>query len=171
MLSSIFICTTHSLYWYKLWQQDLCQYPQNANLDGSMREDTAQRIGRPFGGNGVEGHHQENPDQGVNRKGPGNHWWNSPASYSADCQRFRHLTHNCECMCEERLEPDGLLRLVIRREYHQHDLPHHQSQPDRRPSTEYSLSSCRRLWKRHAPSSESASRRWLRLKAATLNRC
>ena len=35
------------------------------------------------------------------------------------------------------------------------------------PSTEYSPSSRRRLWKRHAPS----SRRWLRLKAATLNRC
>ena len=29
-------------------------------------------------------------------------------------------------------EPDGLLRLVICREYHQHDLPQHQSQPDRR---------------------------------------
>ena len=31
-----------------------------------------------------------------------------------------------------RLEPSGLLRLVIRREHHQHDLPQHQSQPDRR---------------------------------------
>ena len=39
------------------------------------------------------------------------------------------------------------------------------------PSTEYSSSSCRRLWKRHAPSSRFVSRRWLRLKAATLNRC
>ena len=39
------------------------------------------------------------------------------------------------------------------------------------PSAEYSLSSCRRLWKRHAPCSGSLSRRWLRLKAATLNRC
>ena len=39
------------------------------------------------------------------------------------------------------------------------------------PSTEYSPSSRRRLWKRHAPSSGSVSRRWLRLKAATLNRC
>ena len=29
------------------------------------------------------------------------------------------------------LEPAGLLRLVIRREQHQHDLPQHQSQPDR----------------------------------------
>ena len=31
-----------------------------------------------------------------------------------------------------RPEPAGLLRLVIRRERHQHDLPQHQSQPDRR---------------------------------------
>ena len=39
------------------------------------------------------------------------------------------------------------------------------------PSAEYLLSSRRRLWKRHAPSSGTVSRRWLRLKAATLNRC
>ena len=39
------------------------------------------------------------------------------------------------------------------------------------PSAEYSPSSRRRLWKRYAPSSGSVSRRWLRLKAATLNRC
>ena len=31
-----------------------------------------------------------------------------------------------------RSEPAGLLRLVIRQEHHQHDLPQHQSQPDRR---------------------------------------
>ena len=57
-------------------------------------------------------------------------------------------------------EPAGLLRLVIRRAHHQHDLPQHQSQPD-----------CRRLWKRHAASSRSISRWWLGLKVATLNRC
>ena len=39
------------------------------------------------------------------------------------------------------------------------------------PTAEYSPRSRRRLWKRHAPSSGSGSRRWLRLKAATLNRC
>ena len=39
------------------------------------------------------------------------------------------------------------------------------------PSTEYSPSSRRHLWKRHAPSSGSVSRWWLRLKVATLNRC
>ena len=39
------------------------------------------------------------------------------------------------------------------------------------PSAEYSPSSWRRLWKRHVLSSGSVFRRWLRLKAATLNRC
>ena len=39
------------------------------------------------------------------------------------------------------------------------------------PSAEYLPSSRRRLWKRHAPSSGSVLRQWLRLKAATLNRC
>ena len=39
------------------------------------------------------------------------------------------------------------------------------------PSAAYSPSTRRRLWKRHAPSSGSVSRRWLRLKVATLNRC
>ena len=62
-------------------------------------------------------------------------------------------------------EPAGLLRLVIRWEHHQHDLPQHQSKPDRRHLPGI------RLWKRHAPSSGSVSRRWLRLKAGTLNRC
>ena len=38
------------------------------------------------------------------------------------------------------------------------------------PSAEYSPSFRRHLWKRHAPSSGSVSRPWLRLKAATLNR-
>ena len=38
-------------------------------------------------------------------------------------------------------------------------------------SAEYLPSSRRCLWKRHAPSFGSVSRRWLRLKADTLNRC
>ena len=97
-------CTTHGLYRSKLWQQDHCQHPQNANPDGSTLEGTAQRIGRPFGDGGAEVHSQENPDQRVHRKGPGNHWWNSPAAYSSDCQRLSRLTHNCECMWEGGLE-------------------------------------------------------------------
>ena len=39
------------------------------------------------------------------------------------------------------------------------------------PSAEYLPSSRRCLRKRHAPSSRSVSRRWLRLKAATFNKC
>ena len=66
-----------------------------------------------------------------------------------------------------RPEPARLLCLVICREHHQHDLPQYQSQPDHH----HSPSSRRRLWKRYAPSSGSVSRQWLRLKAATLNRC
>ena len=50
-----------------------------------------------------------------------------------------------------RPEPAGLLRLVIRREDHQHDLPQHQSQLD--PPA---------FVKKHAPSSGSLSRRWLK---------
>ena len=65
------------------------------------------------------------------------------------------------------LEPAGLLIFVIRWEHHQHDLPQHQSQPDHC----HPLSYCRHSWKRHAPSSGSVLRWWLRLKAATLNWC
>ena len=39
------------------------------------------------------------------------------------------------------------------------------------PSAEYSPSFRRSLWKRHAPICGSVSRRWLRLKTATLSRC
>ena len=70
-----------------------------------------------------------------------------------------------------RLEPAGLLRLVIRREHHQHGPPTILKPAWSPPSTEYSPSSRRCLWKRHAPNSGSVSRRWLRLKVATLNRC
>ena len=70
-----------------------------------------------------------------------------------------------------RPEPAGRLRLVIRREHHQHDLTATPKPAWSPPSAEYSPCSCRRLWKRHALSSGCVSRRWLSLKAATLNRC
>ena len=46
-----------------------------------------------------------------------------------ECYDFVTFYH---CPLLARPEPAGLLRLVIRREHHQHDLPQHQSQPDRR---------------------------------------
>ena len=58
------------------------------------------------------------------------------------------------CPLLPRPEPAGLLRLVMRREHHQHDLPQHQSQIDRC----HPPSSRRHLWKRHVPSSGSVSR-------------
>ena len=46
-----------------------------------------------------------------------------------ECYDFVPVSHY---LLLPRPEPAGLLRLVIRREHHQHDLPQHQSQPDRR---------------------------------------
>ena len=37
-------CTTHALYWSKLWQQDHCQHPQNANPDGSTLESDEKKV-------------------------------------------------------------------------------------------------------------------------------
>ena len=61
-----------------------------------------------------------------------------PAHKSKETQAW--LQKECYDFCTllsltpllHRPEPAGLLRLVIRREHHQHDLPQHQSQPDRR---------------------------------------
>ena len=47
-----------------------------------------------------------------------------------ECNDFVLFSH-CSPSSPD-LNPRGLLRLVIRREHHQHDLPQHQSQPDRR---------------------------------------
>ena len=105
-------CTTHALYRSKLWQQDPCQHPQNANPDSSMLEGTAQHIGWPFGGGGVEaqgwGHHQEDPDQ-VHRKGPGNHWWNSPAVWWS-LGAIRWPVPDPECGSRTRRRPTSLKR-------------------------------------------------------------
>ena len=46
-----------------------------------------------------------------------------------ECYDIVPLSH---CPPPPRLEPAGLLRLIIRREHHRHDHPQHQSQPDRR---------------------------------------
>ena len=54
-----------------------------------------------------------------------------------------------------RPEPAGLLRLVIRRKHHQHDLPQHQSQPDRCHPPSIRRAPVVACGKRHAPSSGS----------------
>ena len=64
--------------------------------------------------------------------------WNSAPAHKSketqawlqkECYDFVPFSH---CPLLPRPEPAGLFRLVIYREHHQHDLPQHQSQPDRR---------------------------------------
>ena len=45
-------CTTHALYWSKLWQQDHCQHPQNENLDCHDKQGRAQGDENKFSGYG-----------------------------------------------------------------------------------------------------------------------
>ena len=68
-----------------------------------------------------------------------------------------------------RPEPAGLLRLCHTSRTSPTWLPTTPKPAWSPPSAEYSPSSRWRLWKRHTPCS--GSRRWLRLKAATLSRC
>ena len=67
-----------------------------------------------------------------------------------------------------RPEPAGLLRLVIRQEHHLHDLPQLQSQPDRRHPPSICRAPAYACGKGIFPDPDPY---WLRLKAATLNRC
>ena len=194
-------CAAHALYRSKLWQQDHYQHPQNANPDGSTLEGIAQCIGRPFGGSGAEaqgwGHHQEDPDQRVHQKGPGNHWWNSPAVWwspgtirwpvaDPGCgSRTRHqptspkrprlgCRRSATTLCPSLTGPPPPLTWTRWTTLFGHMSRTSQTWPPTTPkpawslpSTEYSSSFRRRLWKKHAPSSGSVSRRWLRLKVAT----
>ncbi len=56
--------------------------------------------------------------------------WETRIHASKEVQRLCTLLSLAPLL--PRPEPTGLLRLVICREHHQHDLPQHQSQPDRR---------------------------------------
>ena len=187
-------CTSHALYRSKLRQQDHCQHTKNANPYSSTLKDTAQRIGRRFGGDGAEaqgwGHCQENPDQGVHRKGPGNRWWNSLAVWwswlwqqgSAHAHKSKKTQAWLQKECYDFVPfyhwPPPPLTWTRWTTSFGHTsrtsptwTPTRTKPASSPPSAEYSPSSRQRLWKRHAPNSGSISRRSLRLKAATLNRC
>ena len=197
-------CTTHALYRSKLWKQDHCQHPQNANPDGSTLEGTAQRIGRPFGGGGAEGHRQEDPDQGFLEKvlaiidettqrpirqiardlGVSHTTANTCGKEDLKCRSYRRQTSQ---ILTEKTKNIRLIKPVR---------PHFS--PDLNPLDYFVWSYVEKIAKmtshdtkaslittihrvfaelppalveRHASSSGSVSRRWLRLKAATLNRC
>ena len=161
-------CTFHVLYRSKLWQQDHCQHPQNANADGSTLEGTVQRIGRPFGRLRLwslvwfqvraTSYHLTSSKSAWKSTlkctwmcwrvwwSPGAIRWPvaDPGCGSKTRRRttiprnprlgFRRsattLYPSLTDLLLLRPEPTELLRLVIRLEHHQHDLPQHQSQPD-----------------------------------------
>ena len=158
-------CRTHAIYRSKLWQQDHCQHPQNANLDNrdvpSVMKTKFPATVMVFGVVSSDGHimppHIFEVGLKVNTKvyldmvksvvipwynlvAGGRLWVWQQDSAPAKIQRDPGLDSEgvlwlCTLLSLVPLlpqpEPAGLLRLVIRREHHQHDLPQHQSQPDR----------------------------------------
>ena len=152
-------CTTHTHYRSKLWQQNHCQHPQNANPDGSTLEGRA--------------HASDDPLEVVERKDTArttrtkefiDETPQRPIRQIAKDLRVSHTTVNVcvkedlKCRSYRRhisqiftektknisliksvrphfssdLNPLDYFLLVIRWEHHQHNLPQHQSQPDRR---------------------------------------
>ena len=198
-------CTTHALYWSKLWQQDHCQYPQNANPDGSICPGWWKQSFRLRLWSLVW----------FQVRATSCHFTSSKSAWKS--------TPKCTWMCWRLWWSPGAIRWPVAdpecssRTWHWPTSPKRPRLGFKRsamtlypsltgppppltwtrwttlfghmlrtsptwlpttpkpawlpPSTEYSPSSHRRLWKRHASSSRSISRRWLRLKAATLNRC
>ena len=139
--------TTHALYRSKLWQQDHCQHPQNANPDGSTcpgwwKQSFRQRLGSLvwFQVWATSCHLTSSKSA----------WKSTPPPLTWSCwtTSFGHTLRTSPTWPPTIPKPTWLP-----------------------PSAEYSPSSCRRLWKRHAPRSGSVSRRWLSLIVATLNRC
>ena len=149
---------THSLYQSKLWQQDHWQHPQNANQDCHELQGCAQDDENKVSGYGydtshlrsrLESQHQSVPgcteECGDPLMQSGGRWQTLgvAAGLGADPQVQRDpglVSERVLRLCAllllvllfPRPELAGLLRLVIRREHHQHDLPQHQSQLDRR---------------------------------------
>ena len=63
--------------------------------------------------------------------GCGSMTWRRPTSPKRPRLGFRRSATTLYPSLTDPPPPAGLLRIVIRREHHQHDLPQHQSQPDR----------------------------------------
>ena len=201
--------TTHALYRSKLWQQDHCQHPQNANPDSSMLEDAAQCIGWLFGQlwlwslvwfqvratschlTSSKSAWKSTPEctwmcwkvwwsPGAIRwpvvdRGCGSRTWRRPTSPKRPRLGFRRSATTLYPSLTGPPPPPPWTRWTTS---FGHTLRTLSTWPPTTPKpawspppAEYSLSSCWRLWKRHAPSSGSVSGWWLRLKVATLNRC
>ena len=150
-------CTNHALYRSKLWQQDLCQHPQNVNLDCHKKQGRAQGDENKVSGYGyglwcgfkwgphhatshlqsrLESQHQSVPgcteEYGDPLVQSGGWQQDSAPPTSPKRPRLGFRTSATTLYPSLLLPRPGLLRLVKRGEHHQHDLPQHQSQPDRR---------------------------------------
>ena len=173
-------CTTHALYRSKLWQQDLCHHPQNANLDCHVLLGRAQGDENKVSGYGyglwcgfkwgphhatshlwslLESQHQSVPgcaeECGDPLAQPGGRWQTLGVAVGLgtcpQVQRDRGLAFRRSAttlylpLTGPLLplpETAGLLRLVIRREHHQHDLPTTPKPAWSPPTAEYSPSIC-----------------------------
>ena len=157
-------CTTHALYQSKLWQQDHCQHPQNANPDCSTCPEYWKQSFRLrlwslvwFQVRVISCHLTSSKSAWKSTLkctwmcwrvwwSPGTIRWpvadpgcssrtrRRPPSPKRPKLGFRSATTLYPSLTGPLLprhEPAGLLRLVIRRVHHQHDLPQHQNQPDR----------------------------------------
>ena len=156
-------CTTHALYWSKFWQQDHCQHPQNANnrdVPRVMKAGCAEECGDP----------QVQSDPGC-----GSRTRRRPTSPKWPRLGFRRSATTLYPSLTDPLPSPTWTHWTTSFDYTSRTSPTWPPTAPKPvwspPSAEYSPSSHRHSWKRHAPSSGSVSRRWLRLKAATLNRC
>ena len=198
-------CITHALYRSKLWQQDHCQHPQNANPDGSTcpgwwKESFRLRLWSLVGFQVKTTSCHLTSSKSAWKSTPKCTWmcwrvWCFPGAIM-----WAVGDPGCGSRIQRRPTSPQRPRLGFRRSAATlypslTDSPPpptwtcwttsfgHTSRSSPTwppttpkpawspPSADYSLISRRRLWKRHAPSSGSVSRQWLRLKAATLNRC
>ena len=185
-------CTTHALYQSKLWQQDPCQHPQNANPDGPTCLGWWKKSFRLQLWSLVWFQVRATPCHLTSSKLA----WKSTPKCTWMCWRvwlspgaIRWPVADPGCSSRTRCRPTSPKRprLGFRKSVTTLYPPPptwirwttsfgHTSRTSPKPawslpSAEYLPSSHRHLWKRHAQSSGSVSRRWLRLKVATLNRC
>ena len=159
-------CITHALYRSKLWKQDHCQHPQNANPDGSTCPEWWKQSFRLrlwslvwFQVRATSCHLTSS--KSAWKSTPKCTWMCWRVLWSPGAIRWPEADPGCGSSTQRRPtspkrprlgfrrsattlypsltgplllrpEPTGLLRLVIRRENHQHDLPQYQGQSDRR---------------------------------------
>ena len=198
-------CTTHALYRSKLWQQEHCQHPQNANPDGSTcprwKKQQSFRLRLwslvcfkwgPYHATShlrtrLESQHQSVPGCAEEDGDPlvqsGSRWQTLgvPAGLGAGPQVQR----------DPGLASEGMLRLCTLRslapsfpdlnslDYFVWSYVKNITNMTSHNTKASLIAAIRRVFtelppalvEKHAPSSESVSRRWLRLKVATLNRC